>query len=408
MVNKFRIKNASLEVGYSLDEKKRVITETALFDILIENKKIVEIVHSSRNNSQNNLSTFDAKGKLVLPNFKDMHLHLDKTYYGGPWKACIPFENIFTRIKEEEELLPKLQPTVQERAETLFQLLLSNGITEVRTHCNIDQVVGLKNLEATLKASENYSDKLLCKIVAFPQHGLLRSDVVSLMREAMQNGADFVGGLDPGNVDLDIERSLQTMFELAVDSNSDIDIHLHDPGHLGLFTMNRIADITEEAGWKDRVTISHAIGLNAINNQELEEVALKFNNLGINIASVVSARNNSSLIPIPTLKEYGVETILGTDTIRDHWSPFGQGNVLEKLTGMAEYFRFLDEKSLSQSLGYITGGITPLDKDGSRVWPNVGDKANFNFFDAECSAEVVARKPQCAAVIYEGKVLSEN
>src|SRR5699024_3427983 len=136
-----------------------------------------------------------------------------------------------------------------------------------------------------------------------------------------------------------------------VEFDSDIDIHLHDPDHLGLFTMKRIASLTEEISWQNRVTISHALGLSEINDAELQEVASRFNSLGINLASVVSSRNNSQLIPIPTLKEYGVNTILGTDTVMDHWSPFGQGSVLEKLSGMAEYFRLLDEKSLAQSLG---------------------------------------------------------
>lgn len=39
----------------------------------------------------------------MLPAFKEMHIHIDKTYYSGPWKACMPAESIFTRFNEEEK-----------------------------------------------------------------------------------------------------------------------------------------------------------------------------------------------------------------------------------------------------------------------------------------------------------------
>ena len=46
---------------------------------------------------------FDANRLLILPAFEEMHIHIDKTYYSGPWKACMPAENIFTRFNEEEK-----------------------------------------------------------------------------------------------------------------------------------------------------------------------------------------------------------------------------------------------------------------------------------------------------------------
>ena len=59
----------------------------------------------------------DAHGYLMLPSFRDMHIHIDKTYFGGPWKApSIPTEGLITRLKEEEILLPGLLPVAEERA----------------------------------------------------------------------------------------------------------------------------------------------------------------------------------------------------------------------------------------------------------------------------------------------------
>ena len=57
--------------------------------------------------------------------------------------------------------------TAKERAEGLLDLLLRYGSTHIRSHCNVDPVVGLRNLEATLQAVEGYREKAFVEIVAF-------------------------------------------------------------------------------------------------------------------------------------------------------------------------------------------------------------------------------------------------
>lgn len=65
-------------------------------------------------------------------------------------------------------------------------------------------------------------------------------------------------------------------------------------------------------------------------------------------------------IPITLLREKGVKVSLGDDSITDHWSPFGKGDSLEKAGTLAERFGLSDERSLGQTLGFITGGVTPF------------------------------------------------
>lgn len=113
------------------------------------------------------VSIFDANRLLILPAFEEMHIHIDKTYYSGPWKACMPAESIFTRFHEEEEILPKQLATAQDRAENMLALLLQNGATNIRTHCNVDPIIGLGNLEATLAALETYKNRFLVELLLF-------------------------------------------------------------------------------------------------------------------------------------------------------------------------------------------------------------------------------------------------
>lgn len=395
--------NVRLETGYQYEEGAIIETTTEQFYIKVEAGKISE-VKSAEKSLITDLPKLDAKGYLMLPSFRDMHIHLDKTYYGGPWKApMIPTKGIITRLEEEEVLLPRQLPLAEERARKLIDLLLNSGSTHIRTHCNIDPIIGLKNLEATLRAVEAYKDKVAVEIVAFPQHGLLRSDSVGLVREALRNGASLVGGVDPASIDEDIEKSLQTVMELAVEADADIDLHIHDPGHLGLFTFKRLAALTEEAKWQGRVTISHALGLADVSLGEAGEIAELLAYQGISVTSSVPLGRT---IPIPLLREKGVNVSLGDDSITDHWSPFGKGDSLEKAGILAERFRLSNEHSLGQALGFITGGVTPLTNEGKYAWPLKGDEANFVFIEASCSAEAVARRADRKAVYFRGNLVA--
>ncbi len=395
--------NVRLETGYHYDNGTVTGTKTALFNVLIENGRIKQII-SGDQPLETDLPKRDARSYLMLPAFRDMHIHIDKTYFGGPWKApSIPTEGLITRLKEEEVLLPSLLPVAEERAKKLLDLLLHAGTTHIRTHCNIDPFIGLKNLEAVLRVKEAFQNKVALEIVAFPQHGLLRSDSVSLVREALRSGASLVGGVDPATIDENIEKSLQTVMELAVEGNANVDLHIHDPGHLGIFTFKRLAALTEEAGWQGRVTISHAMALADVSSKEASEVAALLAYHGIDITSSVPIGRT---IPIPLLDQQGVQISLGDDSITDHWSPFGMGDSLEKAGTLAERFGLSDEHSLAQSLKYITGGVTPLNNEGQLVWPNIGDEADVVFIEATCSAEAIARRARRVAVLFKGNVVS--
>ena len=396
--------NVKLETGYTYEEAKISQTETEICSLLIEDGRIKRIIAGTA--QEEGTLTFDANRLLVLPAFEEMHIHIDKTYYSGPWKACMPAENIFTRFNEEKTILPKQLATAQDRAENMLALLLRNGATNIRTHCNVDPIIGLRNLEATLAALGTYKDRLSGRIVAFPQHGLLRSNSMQLVKDAMRMGAQLVGGVDPATVDNDIEKSLHTIMDIAVEFNADVDIHLHDANNLGTFTMKRLASLTEEAGWQGRVTISHALGLGGVTDKEAEEVAERLAALKIDITSTVPI--GKQVIPIPLLDRKGVKVSLGNDSITDHWSPFGTGDMLQKANRLAERFGWSDERSLGKALRFITGGKETLNNEGKRVWPNVGDEASFVLTNATCAAEAVARQTEKRVVMYKGNVVIGN
>jgi len=318
----------------------------------------------------------------------------------------VPVKNLKERLDREAQELSVLATTGKQRAAAMIEKILNHGANHIRTHVNIDPYIGLKNLEGVLEALEDYKDVVTAEVIAFPQHGLLRGDVPKLLREALRNGATMIGGLDPAGIDNSIEPSLYEVMNIAQEFNVDVDIHLHDGGHVGYYTIDKWIDIVEDAKYQGRTAISHAFSLGDVTVLEQHKIADRLAQQQVKIMSTVPFDLRRLIPPIDLLTEHGVDVHFGCDGFYDSWSPYGSGDILEKATTFADNTRKLDERSIRQTLKYITNGVTPLDADGQKVWPNVKDEASFVFFDAVSSAEVIARKPSKRVVMSKGKFIN--
>lgn len=395
--------NVLLETGFQEDNGVITGTETECYHLLIRDGKVAKIVPVAEP-VPDELPNKDAKRRLVLPSFIEKHCHLDKTLLGDRWRAVTPASNIFERFEIEKQVLPSLETTTQERAEQLLDIYVKSGVTHVRTHVDVYPEVGLGNLEQVKRALKTFEGKLTYEIVAFPQHGLLRSKSKQLVREALRQGASFVGGVDPATVDGDLEASLQEMVELAVEGNAGIDLHLHDADHLGVFTIKRLAQLTKEAGLQGKVAVSHAFGLGDISQAQAEVMGELLADAGVSI--ITSVPINRKFPPVGLLHRKGVTVAVGCDNIFDVWSPFGDGDILKRAGRLAEMYGWSDERALARTLQFITDGKTPLNDNGERVWPQVGDDANMVLVEASCSAEAIARSSKRVATMFRGNIVS--
>lgn len=401
MEAKYWLTDVSLEHSFRYEDGVIAGTMIEPSHLLIEQGRISRIVPASMR-LDDDLPRRSARGLLALPAFVEKHCHLDKTILGDEWRAVRPAANILERFEIEKNVLPHLSTTLKDRARILVERLLNAGSTHIRTHVDIYPEVGLRHLEEVQEVLAQYDDRLTYEIVAFPQHGLLRTDCGELLREALRRGAGFVGGVDPATVDGDMEKSLQTMMDIAVQGDADIDLHLHDGGAVGLQTIKRLCELAGEAGWQGRVAVSHAFALGDAAGQEADDIAQMLSEYGVTIVTSVPLAR--TMPPVNFLHEKGVSLAVGCDNIYDSWSPFGTGDILERAGRLAERFGRVTEQKLAETLGFITGGITPLDKEGKRVWPAAGDEANLVLVDASCSAEAVARRAVRKAVLFRGRI----
>lgn len=397
---KLILKNVRLETGFEYEEDEVISTKTDLFLIEIENRKLVKI---SPNNS--NAKAIDAKGFLMLPAFKDMHIHLDKTFYGDKWRAVRKRKGgVKGMIELEEKLMPELLKTSTHKAEKMIELLHSKGTSFARSHVNIEptsKLDSLKNLQIALK---NKKKTFGAELVAFPQHGVFYKNSVPYLKEAATMGIDFIGGVDPYTIDGAIEKTIDFTVQLALDHQKGIDIHLHETGESGLKTVEYLIDkVNENPALKGKTFLSHCFVLGKLDKNKQEEIAEKLGNTQVGIVSTIPFGN--LIMPLPTLQKHGVKVFTGNDSIVDHWNTYGTGSVLEKANLYAQLYGQSTEFLLSRSLKLATANVLPLDDQGKQQWPKVGDDANLVFLDASCSAEAVSRISDVKSLIHQGNIV---
>lgn len=401
------LKNVRLETGESRHSDGTVKTETELFNIEISEDGVIQTLVPSLEHKETD--GMDMGGKLALPPFKEMHNHLDKTYLSLGFRACRPVKNLSERLKLEAAELETLAETVEQRASAMIELHLKNGVNHIRTHVNIDPFIKLKNLEGVKRALESYKEYLTYEIVAFPQHGLLlHEEMPGLLREALQSGAGILGGLDPAGIDGNVEKSLEMTMEIAKEYGVDVDMHFHDRGHIGYYTMDRWLDMVSAEDYQGKTTFSHAFGLSELQPGVQQNFARKLKEYDVSIMSTIPISVNHKVIPIDILKESGVAVGLGCDGFYDSWSPFVSGDSMEKVNHFCDYTGKSTERALRNSLGLITGGVTPLDDKGNQQWPKPGDEASFVFTDVSCSAEAVARLPEDRQLMHRGILFNKD
>lgn len=396
----FTLKNVRLETGFEYKDGEVDQTKTELFIVQISDGKIKSISANKPNEK-----AIDAKGLLMLPAFKDMHIHLDKTYYGDRWQAVKKRTGgIKGMIALEQEIIPELLKNSTYKAERMIELLQSKGTSFARSHVNIEPTSKLQSLKNLQVALENKKTGFDAELVAFPQHGVFYTDSVPYLKEAAQMDIDFIGGVDPFSIDGAIEKTMDFTVQLALDHNKGIDIHLHETGESGLKTVEYLIDkVNENKSLKGKTFLSHCFILGKLEKSKQEEIAEKLAEAQIGIVSTIPF--GGLIMPIPTLLKYGVNVTTGNDSIVDQWNTFGTGSVLEKANLAAQLYRKSTEYDLSRMLKLATAGPIPLDDKGIQQWPKTGDKANFVLIDASCSAEAVSRMSPVKSLVHNGTIV---
>lgn len=348
-------------------------------------------------------AVLDGRGDLLLPGLVEAHTHLDKTMWGMPWLPHQAGPHLIDKIETERRLRRErgIDPERQSERQALQSLRM--GSTHIRTHVDVDTEVGLAGVEGVMRMRERLRDRISVEIVAFPQSGLLvRPGTLDLLREALRLGAEVVGGLDPCGIDRDPKGHLDAVFDLADAFGRPVDIHLHEPGELGAFSMELIIERTRALGLQGRVVVSHAFCLGmpdrAYARSLMEQLARE------RIAVMTTGAPSRPVPPLVECVELGVTVCCGSDGIRDSWSPYGNADMLERamLIGLRNNLRLDGEIGLALE-ACTSGGAAALALTDYGL--TEGCAADFLIVPGEVPAEAVVSRPTKRTVVKSGRVV---
>ncbi|KQQ34073.1 cytosine deaminase [Rhizobium sp. Leaf306] len=382
------------------------LAEGVLRDIHVESGRISAI--EAAGSVTPSAEVIDIGGELLVPGFVEGHIHLDTSFYGDKWMPHRPCTNGFDvqeRVTFQAENMAAAAP-MDKRARDQLDLCIANGTLSMRSHVMVDGSVGLKSLETVLAVREDYRDLIDLQLVAFPQSGILRSPgTPALLDEAIGLGADLVGGLDPASFDRDVTGHLDVVFGVAEKHGVDIDIHLHDAGSMGAFTIEEICARTVALGMQGHVAISHAYGLGDLGADAARKIAATIAKSGVSI--MTNAPGNHNFPPVALLRREGVTVFSGSDNIRDSWWPYGDGDMLHRAEIIGYRSGFYTDEDLKAVFDIVTSESAKALRIES-YGIEIGAKADFVTLSAANIPEAVVAFPGNRRVFKGGRLVAQG
>lgn len=282
-------------------------------------------------------SELDAGGNLVTESFVNTHLHLCKVYtlmrmdeaalkdyHGADMGKAMTAIELAAKVKEQYD-----EKWIIKNVRKACALAGRYGCTHIRAFADVDSKGKLEGLKALIRAREEFKGVVDIQVVAFAQDGLVREPgAEELMRQAMDLGADVVGGIPwIEYTDADIAEHVRICFQLAKQYDKPVSMLVDDAGDNGLRSLEVMALETIRTGWQGRSLAHHARAMSMYPKPYLQKLAaiLKKAEMG-----VVSDPHTGPLhARVRELLEEGVLVCLGQDDISDAYYPYGRNNMLE-------------------------------------------------------------------------------
>lgn len=379
-------------------------------DLHCADGRIAAIAPQGSLNLPPEVARHDGAGRLLLPALVESHIHLDKTMWNQPWRPNSGGPRLIDYITNERRVLRAVETPIGDRADALLENCIALGSLKLRSHIDVDDEIGLAHVEAMLALRERYRAAVDLDFVIFPQSGLLiQPKTAALMDRAIGMGVDSLGGLDPAGIDNDPIEHLRIIFDLAVRHGCGIDIHLHDAGELGVWQIERIADFTAATGLAGKVMVSHAYCLGMVPLAQIEKLGRRLADQRISL--MTTAPSDIGLPPVGFLRDLGVNICCGSDGIRDAWTPFGTGDMLERALLLALRFDWTKDAEIATAFDCVTANGAralglPSGPGGYGLAP--GCAADLLLIAAETLGDALARRPRDRVVIRSGEIIAQD
>jgi cytosine deaminase len=327
-------------------------------------------------------------------------------------------------LEENRELLKSFKRSytvkeIKQRAGRVIREFMANGVTAIRTQVDVDSTGGLKPLEALRGLKDEVPiDLQLC---AFPQQGVVDEKSRAIVEEALESGADLLGGLPLVEKTREEQaQHIDILFELARKYDVDLEVQVDESNNPQDFLLPVLAEKTIENRWQGRVSATHCISLSAQDDKVASETIKLLAEARMNVIVTPSAnlitrfvipdgvhsRPNNSITRVKELLEAGVNTALGTDNIRDIFFPLGNCSMLREMHVLAAATRMTraeDPDNLFRMASDCGAGIMGLD-----YGLKPGCKGDLVLLDAASRRDALNGAPYVPCVIKGGRIVCES
>lgn len=372
-------------------------------DILIRDGRIAAIGGTA----PDGVARLDGGGRLAIPGLVEAHAHLDKTLWGMPWYVNEVGPRLIDKIDNERAAKKTLGIDARRQSARQVALTVGHGTTHIRTHVDVDTECGVSSIEGVMATREAHRDHVDMQIVAFPQSGLLvRPGTLALLDAAMRLGSDWVGGLDPCAIDRDPKGHLDAIFGLAQKYGKGVDIHLHETGEMGAFSMELIIERARALGMRGgSVVISHAFCLGMPDPTAVDRLLEML--AAAEVAIMTTGTPSRPVPPLLRARAAGVIVGSGSDGIRDTWGPYGNADMLERamFLGMRNNLRRDDEVAVALDVCTHGGAAMMMIADYGLA---VGQPADMVLLPGASLTDAVVSRPRDRIVLKRGAVVARD
>ncbi|MEG3753402.1 amidohydrolase family protein [Psychromonas arctica] len=354
----------------------------------------------------------DAKGQLMLPPLVETHVHLDK--------ACI-----FSRCELHKGTLSEaIEQTANAKAnfdyedvyirgKKVIEKAIKQGTSYMRTHVEIDPVIGLTGFRAIQQLKQDYAWGITLSLCVFPQEGLHNNEGThELLEQALQSGADLLGGCP--YTDSLPEKQIETLFELANKYDVDLDFHLDfdlDSNHM---LLPHVIEMTKKYNYKHRVTVGHVTKLSTIPMDKLAVIAQEMAIAGVHLTALPSTdlflmgrefdhNIPRGVAPLMPLTKAGVNCSISSNNIENPFTPYGDCSQVRQANLFANIAQLATKKELVQCLDWVSSDsalLMRMDDYGIAV----NHSADAIFFPVRERAEIIATIQPPSFGIKSGKI----
>ncbi|MBC7112454.1 MAG: cytosine deaminase [Candidatus Methanomethyliales bacterium] len=360
---------------------------------------------------------FDAGGRLVLPTFTDMHIHLDSVLTLGTPRYN-ESGTLLEGIAIWGEYKKKLNiDEMKARAMRALELIASNGTTRVRTHADVTEPT-LSTLKGLLELKKECADIIDLEVTAFPQDGILTDPGnQELLERALELGADNVGIIP--HIEYTREdgvRSVELAFKLAKKYGKKVDGHVDETDDEQSRFLEVVAAQTIREGYQGKVTAGHTTAMHSYNNAyafklfgllKKADITIVANPL-INIhlqGRFDTYPKRRGLTRIKELLQHGINVALGHDCIMDPWYPLGNGDMLHALFMGVHVGQLTGYRELLDSLNLITYNPARALGISERYGVEEGKDADLVVMDAFSELEAIRTMAPRLLVVKSGRVI---